>query len=260
LLAGDFSKTLKEHNLDQEGLLLSLYGFRNYLHSPELKNFALMALYKLCNKFEFTVQDKHAFEEHSKLLTQQKLVHLLEQTLADCEQAQSNSCEIELLKALLLSGVWYDFTLSTICLSPQFIKTFKEHYPKAKSFTTIEHCLLTADNGNSTFLIDIPSMLNNEINDDDLVNYCTLLREDKSKELTQVIDDLKNTLQYSFSAEIIKSNEANNGEEISIKSKKTVQKPKSVVSGYPDVFFQSTNAEHQPQSENQDSPLTKGHK
>jgi hypothetical protein len=252
LLSGNFSKILKERNLEQEGLLLSLYGFRNYPSSPELKNFALIALYKLCNKSEFTVQEKQTFEEQTKIVTQRELVSLLEQALNQCEQESVNSCEIDLLKAVLASGNCGDFTLSTVCLSPHFIKIVKEHYPKAASFTTIEHCLLTAANGNSSFLMDITSIPIREIIQQDVVSYSKDLLHNNTKPLIKIIDNLKDTLKNAFSGSLNEPNEVNVNEDISVKSYKTKREPEAVVTGHSVGFFQPEKSQIQPQSEKLD--------
>ena len=224
LLSGDFSNTLKEGRLEKEGFLLSLHSFRNHLQSPEIKMFVQLALFKLthANDQAYTLQEKQAFETDTLLLTQKEFTTFLNKALED----KTDSCETLLLKVLLQSSC-HAFSLLTACQSKAFVNAFKAKYPKAKSFTTTEHCLLTASNGNASFLMDITKEPNQTITEDHVAEYAQQLIQDKSKTLDQVIAQLKQSLETTFLFEPSESKESiANAPEISqkiIKVKKNLQ-------------------------------------
>lgn len=98
--------------------------------------------------------------------------------------------------------------------------------------------------------MDITTKPSKVITKEDVAHYSIHLKHDNSKALSEVIDDLKNSVNTAFSAGPNELKEPNTDEDISVKSGKT--KPKSVASGHADGFFQTTEAPIQPQSEQQD--------
>lgn len=204
LLVGDFSTVLKERKLEKEGLLLSLYAFRNHLHEPEIKRFVQIALFKLMSEENnvFNYKQKQDFEESTVLLTQYQLLSLLEQTHKQLETNKPGSYEEQLIKALVLSGANNEFSLSTACHSKTFLTVFKGQYPKAKSFTTMEHCLLTAFNKKTSFLMDTNQEPNQEIGEGEFVNYTMQLIHDKTNSAFEVHDLLRQTLEINFPPEL----------------------------------------------------------
>ena len=112
--------------------------------------------------------------------------------------------------------------------------------------------LLTASNKESSFLMKIPQEPIQAITEEHIADFGLQLVHDKTKALTELIDDLKYALENAFPAELSEINETNTDEVISVKSKKSKQEPKAIVSSHPSSLFQITKAENQTQPEKQD--------
>lgn len=200
LLSGEFRKTLQAHQLDKEGLLLSLYAFRNQRHLPERNAFAQLALFKLIHGLDkyYGFQEKRTFEESTQVLTQGEFLNLLSKVLLRLGEDKSGSYETQLLEALVQSKVCNAFSLATACQSKTFLDVFKAQYPKADFFTTIEHCLLTASNDKTSFLMDVSKVPNQVVGESEVAEYALQLVQDKSLPVVDIIEHLKLTLEKAL--------------------------------------------------------------
>ncbi len=252
LLAGDFSHTLKDKHLEKEGHLLSLYGFRNHLHLPAIKIFAQIALFKLIqgNNTIYTYHEQQGIERDTLILTQNEFISLLESALMNLENEKSDSYETQLLKALLESKICYPFSLSTACQSNAFSDAFKAKYPNAKSFTTIEHCLLIGANDKPIFLMDLTKNISQDITEDHFAEYAWQLIQSKTNAFDDAIDTLKHAFDRAFPLVVSETHKAGTDDLISVRSMKYEQVTKV---SPPSSLFQSTEVgKNQSQSEAKD--------
>ena len=199
LLAGDFAATLKEKDMEQQGLLLQLYGFRHHLHAPEIKPFVLIALFKLANpdKPLFTMDERTDFERCAVILTEREFLTRIQNALALLQTTQPEAFETRLLQRIGQSNRIDSSSLPAACLSPTFLNALKAQYPDANVVTILEHCLFTASSKATSFFMDIHKAAG-IITEKTLTDYALQQEQNTSPALADITGNLKRALQETF--------------------------------------------------------------
>ncbi len=196
LLLSDFNLVLNKHKMEKEGFLLALYCFKDQIDNPGLRSLAFKAFDQFLSGAENNQKNSPISESKIAILSQNEILKLLTQALTIYKlKKNANSQEIFLLEVLIASNLCYAFTLSTACLSPAFINVLHSHYPNAKSLTSIEHCLLTAANKETCFLLDVSREPFEPITEDQVANYAFNLVKDKTEPLNVIVKKLKEDIE-----------------------------------------------------------------
>ncbi|MBN9230889.1 MAG: hypothetical protein J0I93_08555 [Legionella sp.] len=160
LLSGDLGLWFAENNQEREVQLLRLYAFRNHVHAPEIKIFALISLFKLLHPGKtFTVQEKLDFEAQNILMPQQEFLNLVNIAFMQLDEPSEVDKQY-LLQRMLTTAIYDPSMLATACSFPTFVKLLRTRFPHARNFSTVEHCLLAAYNASP---LVIPIVQNQEI-------------------------------------------------------------------------------------------------
>ncbi|MBA2657964.1 MAG: hypothetical protein H0U70_13420 [Tatlockia sp.] len=190
LLAGNFIQVLKKYNLEKSGTLLMFYYFRNQLDKAEIVNFLIPALFQLIhgNGNECQIYKKQEMSSETQILSDNEFFKLVSKTQVLCAKNSQERALLDSLRKQTSSAA-----LVFACQSKTFVEVFKKNYPKYTSFTTINHCLLTAARNQYSFIIQLPKEPYQEVTEEEVIE-CKHLLEQDSELLSDFIEKIKLSL------------------------------------------------------------------